>query len=126
MYLAKYFCFKKSFEVHFCSSRAFCVIKLLSNLFFSFSYFSIALSIYIYKNVYTIYMCVCVCVCVCVCMCVCVCVCVCLCPGITLERLERFQPNFVHILLYACVRILCTFYIYSAGKMVWKAGNLDD
>jgi hypothetical protein len=30
----------------------------------------------------------------------CVYVCVCVCPGITLERLERFQPNLVHILLY--------------------------
>jgi hypothetical protein len=27
-------------------------------------------------------------------------VCVFVCPGITLERLERFQPNLVHILLY--------------------------
>jgi hypothetical protein len=25
-----------------------------------------------------------------------------------------------------CVRILCMFYIYSAGRMVWEAGNLDD
>jgi hypothetical protein len=44
-------------------------------------------------------------------------------PGITLERLERFRPNLVHTLLYVCVRILC---IYSAGRMVWEAGNLDD
>jgi hypothetical protein len=57
---------------------------------------------------------------------VCVCVCVFVCPGITLERLERFQPNLVHTLLYVCERILCMFYIYSAGRMVWEAGNLDD
>jgi hypothetical protein len=49
-------------------------------------------------------------------------VCVC----ITLERLERFQPNLVHILLYVCVRILCMFYTYSAGRMVWEAGNVYD
>jgi hypothetical protein len=52
--------------------------------------------------------------------------CVCVCPGITLERLERFRPNLVHTLLYVCVRILCMSYIYSAGRMVWEAGNLDD
>jgi hypothetical protein len=57
---------------------------------------------------------------------VCVCVCVCVCPGITLERLERFRRNLVHTLLYACVRILCMFYIYSVGRTVWEAGNLDD
>jgi hypothetical protein len=45
---------------------------------------------------------------------------------ITLERLERFRPNLVHTLLYVCVRILCMFYIYSAGRMAWEAGNLDD
>jgi hypothetical protein len=39
-------------------------------------------------------------------------VCVCVCSGITLERLEQFPPNFVRILLYVCVRILCMFYIY--------------
>jgi hypothetical protein len=39
------------------------------------------------------------------------CVCVFVCSGITLERLERFQPNLVHILLYVCVRILCVFYL---------------
>jgi hypothetical protein len=50
----------------------------------------------------------------------------CVCPGITLERLERFRPNFVHTLLYVCVRILRMFYTYSAGKMVWEARNLDD
>jgi hypothetical protein len=51
--------------------------------------------------------------------CLCICVGVCVCPGIALESLERFRPNLVHILLYVCVRILCMFYIYSAG-------NLDD
>jgi hypothetical protein len=56
---------------------------------------------------------------------VCVCECVCVCPGITLERLERFQPNLVHILLYVCIRILCMYYIYSTGRIVWEAGNLD-
>jgi hypothetical protein len=54
------------------------------------------------------------------------CLCVYVCPGITLERLQRFPPNLVHILLYVCVRILCMFDIYSAGRMVWEAGNLDD
>jgi hypothetical protein len=34
------------------------------------------------------------------------------CSGITLERLERFRPNVVHIWLYVCVRILCMVYIY--------------
>jgi hypothetical protein len=34
------------------------------------------------------------------------------CSGITLERLEQFQPNLVHILLYVYVRILCMLYIY--------------
>jgi hypothetical protein len=29
--------------------------------------------------------------------CMCVCVCVCVCSSITLELLERFQPNLVHI-----------------------------
>jgi hypothetical protein len=53
-------------------------------------------------------------------------VCVCVYPGITLERLERFQLNLVHTLLYVCVRILYMFYTYSAGRMVWEAGNLDD
>jgi hypothetical protein len=67
--------------------------------------------IYIYIRVYIyIYMCVCVCVC----------------PGITLERLERFQPNLVLTLLYVWVRILHIFCIYSAGRMMWEAGNLDD
>jgi hypothetical protein len=35
--------------------------------------------------------------------CVCVCVCVFVYPSITLEHLERFQPNSVHILLYIYV-----------------------
>jgi hypothetical protein len=35
--------------------------------------------------------------------CVCACARVCVCLGITLERLERFQPNLVHTLLYVCV-----------------------
>jgi hypothetical protein len=43
---------------------------------------------------------------------ICVCVCVCVCPGITLERLEQFQPNLVHRLLYVYLRILCMYYIY--------------
>jgi hypothetical protein len=43
---------------------------------------------------------------------VCVCVCVFVCAGISLERLERFRPNLVHIWLYVCVRILCVLYIY--------------
>jgi hypothetical protein len=38
--------------------------------------------------------------------------CLCICPGITLERLERFRPNLVHILLYVCIKILCIYYIY--------------
>jgi hypothetical protein len=38
-------------------------------------------------------------------------VCVFVCSSITLERLERFRPNLVHIWLYVCVRILC-IYIY--------------
>jgi hypothetical protein len=37
------------------------------------------------------------------------CVCMCVCPGITLECLEQFRPNLVHICLYVCVKIL---YIY--------------
>jgi hypothetical protein len=43
---------------------------------------------------------------------VCVCACVFVCSGITLERLERFRPNLVHIWMYVCVRILCIYYIY--------------
>jgi hypothetical protein len=34
----------------------------------------------------------------------------CVCTSITLERLERFQPNLVHIWLYVCVKI---FYLLS-------------
>jgi hypothetical protein len=66
------------------------------------------------------------CVCECVYVCVCVWVCLCVYPGITLERLERFRPNLVRTLLYVRVRILCMFYIYSAERMVWEAGTLDD
>jgi hypothetical protein len=33
--------------------------------------------------------------------------------------LERFQPNLVHIL---CVRILCMFYMYSAGGWCGRQG----
>jgi hypothetical protein len=54
----------------------------------------------------------------------CVCVCVCVSPGITLERLERFRPNFVHILLYVYVRILCMFYIYLSPKHQFPKGTL--
>jgi hypothetical protein len=43
---------------------------------------------------------------------VCVCVCFFLWSGITLERLERFQPNLVRLLPYVYVRTLCMFYIY--------------
>jgi hypothetical protein len=52
--------------------------------------------------------------------------CVCVCPDITLERLERFQPNLVHILLYiyiymcvcvcvcvcVCKNLMYVLYIY--------------
>jgi hypothetical protein len=41
-----------------------------------------------------------------------VCVCVFVCSGITLECLEQFRPNLVHIWLYVCVRILCIYFIY--------------
>jgi hypothetical protein len=47
---------------------------------------------------------------------------ICVCPGITLERLERFQPNLVHILLYTCVIILCMFYIYLSPKHQFPKG----
>jgi hypothetical protein len=47
-----------------------------------------------------------------VCVCVCVCVYMYVCSGITLERLERYQPNLVHIWLYVCIKILCIYYIY--------------
>jgi hypothetical protein len=46
----------------------------------------------------------------------------CVCPGITLERLERFQSNLVHILLYVCVRILCMFYIIPQGGWYGRQG----
>jgi hypothetical protein len=46
---------------------------------------------------------------------VCVCVCVCVCPGITLERLERFQPNLVHTLVYVCESYVCFIYIPQGG-----------
>jgi hypothetical protein len=53
-----------------------------------------------------------------------VCVYVCVCPGITLESLERFQPNLVHTLLYVCVRIyVCFIYIYLLT--INLLGNLD-
>jgi hypothetical protein len=51
-----------------------------------------------------------------------VCVCVFVCWSITLERLERFQPNLVHILLYVCVRILCMFFIYLSPKHQFPKG----
>jgi hypothetical protein len=38
------------------------------------------------------------------------------CSSITLERLKRFQPNLVHMLLYVCVRIyVCIIYIPQGG-----------
>jgi hypothetical protein len=46
----------------------------------------------------------------------------CVCPGITLERLERFQPDLVHILLYVCVRILCIFIYIPQGGWCGKQG----
>jgi hypothetical protein len=41
----------------------------------------------------------------------------CVCSSITLERLERLQPNLVHIWLYVCIKIyvyiICIYvYIY--------------
>jgi ABC-type cobalamin transport system permease subunit len=42
--------------------------------------------------------------------------------GITLERLERFQPILVHILLYVCVIILCMYYIYLSPKHQFPKG----
>jgi hypothetical protein len=62
---------------------------------------------------------------VCVCVCVCVRACVCMSghnsgtPGAISTKLGT------HIAICS-VRILCMFYIYSAGRMVWEAGNLDD
>jgi hypothetical protein len=53
----------------------------------------------------------------------CVCVCVFVCSGITLECLERFQPNLVHILLYVCVRIVYIYiYIYLSRKHQFPKG----
>jgi hypothetical protein len=49
-------------------------------------------------------------------------VCVCVSGHITLERLEQFQPNLAHTLIYVCIRIFCVFYIYSAGRMVCRQG----
>jgi hypothetical protein len=53
---------------------------------------------------------------------VCVCVCLFVCSSITPERLERFQPNLVHILLYVCVRILCMLHIYLSPKRQFPKG----
>jgi hypothetical protein len=50
------------------------------------------------------------------------CICVCVCSSITLERLERFRPNLIHILLYVCVRILCIYYMYSQGGWCGRQG----
>jgi hypothetical protein len=63
---------------------------------------------------------------------ICVCVCVYVCSSITLECLERFQPNLVYILLYVCVRILCIYFIYICIYIfiyllsINLLGNLDD
>jgi hypothetical protein len=65
------------------------MFKSLSVCFMYVKYYHISSIFYIYKNE-----------------------CLCVCPGITLECLERFRPKLVHILLYACVRILCMFYIF--------------
>jgi hypothetical protein len=43
---------------------------------------------------------------------VCVYACMYVYSGITLERLERYQPKLVHIWLYICRKILCIYYIY--------------
>jgi hypothetical protein len=63
----------------------------------------------------------------------CVCVCVFVCSSITLERLERFQPYLVHILLYVCVRILCMYFIYiyispkhQFPKGIWMIHVLEE
>jgi hypothetical protein len=56
-----------------------------------------------------------------------VCVCVYVCPGITLECLERFQPNLVHILLYVCVRILCIPQGGWCGRQeIWMIHIVDE
>jgi hypothetical protein len=40
-------------------------------------------------------------------------VCVFLCPGITLKRLERFQPNLVHIFaICMCKNLIYVLYIF--------------
>jgi hypothetical protein len=53
-------------------------------------------------------------------MCVCVCV----------SGHDSGTPGAISTKLGAhitiCVRILCMFYIYSARRMLWEAGNLDD
>jgi hypothetical protein len=54
-----------------------------------------------------------------------VCVCVCVYMSGHNSGTTGAISNLVHILLYVCVRVLCMFYVYSAGKMVWEAGNLD-
>jgi hypothetical protein len=46
----------------------------------------------------------------------------CVCSSMTLERLERFQPNLLHILLYVCVRILCMYFIYISPKHQFPKG----
>jgi hypothetical protein len=46
-------------------------------------------------------------------VCVYIYICVCVCRGITLERLERFQPNLVHTLLYESY--VCFIYILQGG-----------
>jgi hypothetical protein len=46
-------------------------------------------------------------------------VCVCVCSNITLERLERFQPNLVHISLYVCKKsYVYIIYIPQGGWCV--------
>jgi hypothetical protein len=52
----------------------------------------------------------------------CVWVCVCVCPGITLKRLERFQPNLVHILLYVCLRFFVSFIYIPQGGWCGRQG----
>jgi hypothetical protein len=66
---------------------------------------------------------VCVRVRACVRACVRVFVCVFFFSSISLERLKRFQPNLVHILLYVCIRILCyVLYIYLSPKHQFPKG----
>jgi hypothetical protein len=40
-------------------------------------------------------------------------VCVCVCSGIAQERLERFQPNLVHIWINVCIHILYIYILFS-------------